>query len=175
MTGEVTPKESSVKSSEIKLRPEDLRLLSNNIITVINQKFNEHAEWLQQWYNWTNNAMMQMQPIPPQAYMDFDMQSQRLFLFVTSFKPTSEILKKSGLPELATLIANTEEGAKKTQESFQAAQKEMNTNNMNSQKKIWEMNKKTNQEILGMQRDTSQKRAESFDRSNKAFLDYLRS
>ncbi|MEL7231357.1 MAG: hypothetical protein AAGJ85_02475 [Pseudomonadota bacterium] len=153
----------------------DMEALSKNIVAVINARFREHSQWMQQWYNWANTVMMQMQPIPPQAIMDFDMQSQGLIAFVQSFKPSAKIFEANGYPQLSTLINNTEEGARKTQEAFQAAQKKMATDNFNTQQKIWEMNKQTNQQILGMQQDIHRNRVDSFDRSNKAFLDYLRS
>jgi len=153
----------------------EFKAISENILALVNQRFIEHSEWMQQWYNWTNSVMMQMQPIPPQAFMDFEMQSQRLMVFVMSFKPASVALKTQGFPQLATLIENTEEGAKKTQETFQAAQKSMATDDFKTRQKIMDMNKQTNQEILEMQRDTHQRQVESFDRSNRAFLNYLRS
>lgn len=151
------------------------KTISEGLIGIVNQRFAEHSQWMQQWYNWANGVMMQMQPIPPQAFMDFDMQSQRLIAFVLSFKPIAETLKSKGQPELATLIKNTEKGAQKTQESFQAAQKTMAKDNFRTQQNIWKMNQKTNQEILKMQQDTHRNQVSSFERSNKAFLNYIKS
>lgn len=166
---------ASPSTSQASEEVDKFKVISDNLLKIVNHRFAEHSEWMQQWYGWANGVMMQMQPIPPQAFRDFDMQSQRLMQFVFAFKPIAEALKAEGHSELTTLIKNTEKGAQKTQESFQAAQQAMARDNFKTQQNIWKMNQKTNQEILRMQQDTHKNQVSSFNRSHNDFLNYIRS
>jgi len=142
---------------------------------MIDQKYTEHSAWVQGWYQWADGLMMQMQQVPPQAYMEFDMRGQQLVALIISLKPSADALKTLGHPKLATLIGNTEAGAKKSNAAFQAAQKGIAKNNQKTQQAILKMNQKTNNEILGMQRDTHRAQVVSLDKSHDSFMDYLRS
>lgn len=149
--------------------------ISDNLLFIINKAAKEHQQWMQQWYQWANSMMMQMQPIPPQAQMDLDGRQQALTEFVLRFKPTAEALAQVGLKELSALLDSVETGARENARIQQQANAKMQSDNIKTQQEILNIQRSTNAYVSNLHSSAATEASKAQDRSHENFMRTLRS
>lgn len=153
----------------------DIAGLAEAVGAILEQSVNEHMQWNQGFFEWCNGQLMNFQPIPPQANMDFINRQNWILGYVKRFEAAGAILAKAGNRLLADRVDNYEDGLKKLLASFQSTQQNIAAGNAATQTKVGGIMDKMNADNLaasaarhGIQKQTFNT---TFEMNSKAMAD----
>jgi hypothetical protein len=84
--------------------------IGRHLTGIVQKMVQEHMNWMTGFNNWANQMLMNMQPIPPQAYADMANRQRWLDDFLAQFDPIAAILKSNGHGDFAAELAQYQEG-----------------------------------------------------------------
>lgn len=83
--------------------------IGRHLSDIVEKMIIEHLNWATGFHNWVTQMLMNMQPIPPQAYVDVANRERWLKEYLAQFDPVAAILKESGHGDFAALLAEHQE------------------------------------------------------------------
>ncbi|HEX8641972.1 MAG TPA: hypothetical protein VF704_12570 [Allosphingosinicella sp.] len=170
----------------------DLELLGTSMASIAQALVQEQLRWNEGWSNWARMQMMNMQPLPLEANMDFLNRQTMLIELLRRFEEPGELLAKAGQARLKETIAEyiagfgrlvettkttmgaMQEDNMKTQAAIAGIQNKMFETNINAAKANYELQQRTGNVILESGAKTISERQASFQRINDSIAKALK-
>ena len=170
----------------------DLELIATSMASIAQALVQEQLRWNEGWSNWARMQMMNMQPLPLEANMDYLNRQTMLVELLRRFEEPGELLAKAGQTRLKETIAEyvagfsrlietgkatmgaMQEDNMKTQAAIAGIQNKMFETNINAAKANYELQQRTGNTILESGAKTISERQASFQRINDSIAKALK-
>ena len=115
---------------------QDAEALGREISGILERLVGEYLEWSNGFNAWINQAMLNFQQVPPQAYAEVAARERWILGVVRQFYAAGEILARNGDKRLADLVDTYSKGFDKLVSQRQATYSGMAEENADTQRQI---------------------------------------